>query len=574
MTLPTATPPAGDTGQQELPFPPAPIEALLQLFVKAVRAHQLYLPNNPVYKGAIDAARAAFPPIWQHTEEFALRFTETEMRWLGRPVLTEPTKAADSLPWTFFKDGVREVTFTRGFEDEELVKLFEILQRVRKAAPDEDDLLTMLWEADFAFLQYRYVDLGVEAAPPPQDGGPRPEVATPERVQASVHQKTEESHPDVVNLQDFDATLYFLDEKELDYLRHEIEREYASDLRKNVISTLFDIYEHQAAPEIREEISELLENLMLLLLSANRFSNVAYILTESQVVVQRGANITDEQRERVGRLPDRLSAPESVSQLLQGLDESADLPSQAELNELFQRLQPGALGTIFSWLPRLQNQRVRELVQQAADRLASANTGELVKLIGSTDRTVAKEAIRRSGVLKTPAAVVPISKILGGGDVELRQTGVAALGEIGSGGALQALERAVDDADRDVRVAAVRALGARSHRGVLSRLETTVKGKAIRQADLTEKMAFFEAYGAMCGDAGVPFLHGLLHGKSLFGRREDPELRACAAMALGRVASKKAQESLQRAAGEKDIVVRNAVSRALRGGGPAPGAAS
>ena len=118
---------------------------------------------------------------------------------------------------------------------------------------------------------------------------------------------------------------------------------------------------------------------------------------------------------------------------------------------------------------------------------------------------------------------------------------------------MQALERAVDDPDRDVRVAAVRALGARSHRGVLGRLEATVKGKAIRDADLTEKMAFFEAFGAMCGEAGTAFLDGLLNGKSLLGRREDPELRACAAIALGKVGGKKAQESLQRASAEKDV---------------------
>jgi hypothetical protein len=36
-------------------------------------------------------------------------------------------------------------------------------------------------------------------------------------------------------------------------------------------------------------------------------------------------------------------------------------------------------------------------------------------------------------------------------------------------------------------------------------------------------------------------------------------------MALGKVASAKAMESLNKAAGEKDIIVRNAVSRAIRG---------
>ena len=79
-------------------------------------------------------------------------------------------------------------------------------------------------------------------------------------------------------------------------------------------------------------------------------------------------------------------------------------------------------------------------------------------------------------------------------------------------------------------------------------------------------MAFFEAYGAVCGDNGVPFLDGILNSKGMFGKREDPELRACAAIALGRVGTKKAQESLQRASDEKEVVVRSAVSRALRQG--------
>jgi HEAT repeat protein len=96
-----------------------------------------------------------------------------------------------------------------------------------------------------------------------------------------------------------------------------------------------------------------------------------------------------------------------------------------------------------------------------------------------------------------------------------------------------------------------------------------VKGKAVRDADLTEKMAFFEGYGALCGDAGVPQLDNILNGKGFLGRREDADIRACAAVALGRVGTPKAREALQKASTEKDIVVRNAVNKALRAGGAA-----
>jgi hypothetical protein len=568
VTVPQASTPGGNAGSvQEPPFPPAPIEELLRTFVKAVRAHQLYLPNNPVYKGAIDSVRAAFAPVWDKTDELALKFSETDIKWFGRPVMTETTKSADSLPWTFFKDGVREIQLTPGFEHDELVMLFDILQRGRKASPDEDDLLTLLWQADFANLRYRYVDIGGESGSGLTDGSEKPAPVSPGQVLAGTHEASDQALGGVVNMQDFDATLYFLDEKELDYLRQEIEREYNSDLRQNVIAILFDIYEAQAAPAVREEVSELIEQLMLLLLASGHFRNVAFLLAETQVLAKRVTNMTQTQVERLGRLPERLSSAEPLRQLLQGLDESADLPPQSELIELFEQLRAGALETVFASLPRMQNPKVKPLVEQAANRLASANTFELAKLILSKNRDVAREAVRRAGAMKTPAAVVPMAKVLADSDdVELRQLAVQALTDIGSLGALQALEKSIEDSDRDVRVNTVRTLGAKAYKAVLSRIENVVKGKALRAKDLTEKMAFFEAYGAMSGDAGVAYLDGILNAKGMFGKREDPEWRACAAIALGRIGTKTATESLQRAAGEKDIVVRNAVSRALRGG--------
>jgi HEAT repeat protein len=46
--------------------------------------------------------------------------------------------------------------------------------------------------------------------------------------------------------------------------------------------------------------------------------------------------------------------------------------------------------------------------------------------------------------------------------------------------------------------------------------------------------------------------------------KEPAETRACAAVALGRIKTPEAREVLQRAVDDKELVVRNAVSRALR----------
>jgi HEAT repeat protein len=423
----------------------------------------------------------------------------------------------------------------------------------------------MLWEKDFLNLRYRFVDLGMEPSAPLESAMQEQPPNTVDREQ--VEEEAEETKQSgVVSLDDFDSTLYFLDDREVEYLRSEVRREYELDMRRNIVSIILDIYELQVDPKIRQEITELVDSLMLHLLSAGQFSSVAFLLREVAEASKRAKDIKPEQRARLAQIPERLSAPEALSQLLQSLDESDHLPEMSEIVELFGELRVGALGTVFAWVGKMQNIKLRPMLEAAAERLASANTGELVKLINSTDAAVALEAIRRSGGLKTPAAVSPLAKIMSERDAMLRLAAVQSLSEIGSPGALQVLEKAIDDKDRDVRVTTVRAFMAKSYRPALPRLEASIKSKALREADLTEKMAVFEAYGALAGDAGVPVLDAILNPKGgLFGRKDDPEFRACAAMALGKINTNASSEVLRRSANEKEVLVRNAVNRALRG---------
>src|SRR3954470_22285824 len=146
-------------------FPVAYVTDLLKAFVKAVRAHQLYLPNNPMHARSLEAVREGFTKVWTQTDELELQIVETQLMWEGRVVLDEQERTSDNVAWLFYKDGIRELKFLQGFEQEELGILFNLLQRVRKATDDDDDLLTLMWEQEFVMLQYRYVDLTQDAGP-------------------------------------------------------------------------------------------------------------------------------------------------------------------------------------------------------------------------------------------------------------------------------------------------------------------------------------------------------------------------------------------------------------------------
>ena len=59
----------------------------------------------------------------------------------------------------------------------------------------------------------------------------------------------------------------------------------------------------------------------------------------------------------------------------------------------------------------------------------------------------------------------------------------------------------------------------------------------------------------------------MLGGRGLLRMKEPPEVRACAALALGRIGTAEAREVLSGAQEDKELVVRNAVRQALREGG-------
>jgi len=554
-----------ERGLPEPSFPIVYVTELLKAFVKAVRAHQLYLPNNPMHARSLEAVREAFAKLWQQTDEIDLHVVETRLEWEGRVVLDEEGRTSDNIAWLLYKDGIRELKMLEGFEQEELGVFFNLLQRVRKATDDDDDLLTLMWEREFVTLQYRYVDLtqesgtGIESM---ERAEQKEKILSPAQAEAGL----ESTQSSIAKMDEFDQTLYFLDDGEVEYLHNEIKREFATDLRPAVIASLLDTFETQKDPTVREEICGLLDYFLLVLLSSAQYRNAAYLLREAAVTANRAPEVLEAHKQRLIQLGELMSDPKPLGQLLQALEDSPLRAPQRELDELFGILQPRALETILSWIGRSSNPPLKVLLEVGATRLASSNSAELIRLIGSEDEAVVLEAIRRAAALKSPAAVPALGKMLTVGETEMRLAAVTALTTIGSAGAMQMLERGLVDEERDVRIVAVRALGARNARAALPRVEAVIKGKELRESNLTEKMAFFEAYGLLAGDAGVPLLDGLLNAKGFMGKKDDSETRACAAMALGKINSPKAAESLNRAAGEKDVIVRNAVSRAIRGG--------
>lgn len=566
----------------ELPLPPSQIEDLLKTLVKGVRASQIYLPNNPIYQRAVGNLRSAFQPIWESVPELTFSMTESDFTWEQQVVYRNPTRT-ESIAWLLFKDGLRSLTFKPGVEEEEIVRLIELLHQVKNLPSEaDDDLLTLLWAQDFQLITYRFVELLADAQSP--EAGSHGPTASMDQLREAVKEEVAgaqagppgegglvaeqaaQARAGVVNIDDFDSTLYFLEENEINYIARAVEAEYQVDLRTNTLAILFDIFELQADPGVRSEGLAILTNFVPYLLASGDFRSVAFILRELRTAAKRLTDLDHTHKRLVQEFPTRLSEPEVLSQLLQAIDGATMPPREEDLADLFQELRPLALGTLLQWMPRLASTFMRELVERAVSQLAEGNPSEVLRLLGSSMPEELIPVLNLVSRLKLQPAVSGLAHACAHEDHAIRLAAVRALASIASPGALTMLEKAVDDDDREVRLAAVRVLGPRGHRGGLKGIEAVVLGKSphAKDMDLTEKMAFFEAYAMIAGVAGLETLQDLLKPGGLLKRGAPPETRACAAMALGKIRSPEARELLESAKADKDAVVRNAVSRALR----------
>lgn len=538
------------------------VEEMLKLLGKASRAHQLYLANNPTYLRTLELLRSSVAAVWEQLPELVLEVSESALLMDGRAAFQELERASDTLPWLLYKDGVRELRLLPGFELEEVETFLDVLGKLRRAANSEDDAITLLWERDFSFLRYRYVEPFGDDELGGFDLG-----QSPGRLSGSgaAAEAPAAPPPGVVRMQDFDGAVHFLAERELAYLNEALAREYAHDLRSDAVNQLLDVLELVPARRVRDEVCGALEQLMLMSLASGDYRAAAHLLRETRVSAPRAAALDPPHRERLERLSEQLSEPGALAQLLELMETGAALPTDSELHQLLAELTPAAMGTVFRWIDRVQGVRLRTALGVAAGRLAMESSAELVRLIGSEEPEVAREAVRRAGMVKAQSAVPALANALRRADRSVRVGAAQALAEIASPGALQALSSSLEDEDRELRLVALRAVGVRGFRAALPRVDALVRDRRLRERDLTEQMATFESYGSLCGDEGVPLLDSLLNGRSLLGRRAEPSTRACAAIALGRIGSERAAEALRRAAEEREAVVRNAVQRALRG---------
>jgi HEAT repeat protein len=533
-------------------------EEVLRSLSTAMRSFRLYGGESPMLDRFVESLRQKLVATFEHVPLVRLQIQEDAILWEGHTVHPSGGETPE-LAFLFYKDGIREITLLSGFEDE-VESFLALLSRTPQLKEEEDDLVTLLWQADFAGLRYEYVEPDQDGVDlPGSDGGGEPQPVNAADVRASAAEPSTSINPD-----DFQDTLYFLDEAELRRVEEEVRREANRDLMGDVLAGLFDRLE-DGSEQRQTRIVQLLTELLPSILSSGQFERSGRLLGELVTLAGRPGVLAAPTLREVRSIFDHLARPETIQQLVQTLEEQPGALQGNSLGVLLGFFPPASLAPLMRALEGVSRPDVKRALEQAIDRLVEANRDAVVDLIRDPDPSVAAGAARWAGRLGVGAAVGEVTRLLGNGAPAVRVAAIAAIQDLRAAASARAVVPLLEDPDRDVRIAAARALAALEYLPARQMLEQAITGREVRNADRTEKLAFFEAYGRLAGGEGVPLLDRALNGKSWLGRGEAAETRACAALALARVRHPSAREALTRASNDADPVVRTAVARALRG---------
>jgi hypothetical protein len=572
----TATP--DDADLAGLPY--AEIGELFVVLSKALRAHQLYDENNPVYQRFVSQLAQALRRLWQDMDRLHVHVEEDRLLWMGEQVYRS-TSRTDSLAFLLYKDGIRDFTFHQGLEEHELTDLLLVLNRARDLRPDGDDLLTVLWEKDLQYFTYSYIDLLAEGAYLPSAGegyggdfqdiihaelntGPEDLAAAQQGAEA---EQGEMGGAGVVSAEDFNPTLYSLDPLDMQRIRSEIDLEMKRDLRGDVLAALFDRVEEPRFPQRQHEILEVFRALLPNLLSRGALRAAGSIIEEIARLLAAENALAPQQRALAEEILDELSGSGSIGELIKALEDGTITPDPVELAALLRHLRAGALRTLLRGVEGVEDKKVKAIIQEAVKSIGRKYFEELIDCLASDDPVVVVGACRLAGKIQLAEAAPLVARLVNHENPSVRLAAVESALDLKASTAATALQEALNDSDRGVRIAAARALGALRYRPAAPAFRRVMEGKAIRAADISEQIAFFESYGLIQDSGGVRFLDGLLNGRGFLGRKETGEIRACAALGLGKIGTPEAMAALEKARGEEDPVVRSAVNRALRGEG-------
>ena len=546
--------------------------SLLNQVARTLKTCRLYDANNPtVIRFRAELAQTARRVLDEHGPITYVFHSDDVM--FGEASLYPARSRDDNLALPFYRDGVRSLTLSAGIEPREIEALLDAVLNVTGQHPSDDDLVTLLWEAQLTHIEVDYVpgegDMGsstaaaegAETVPWPTDSE-EPEAAESSEAADEDSSGTHTGRSDDWTTGELTIEIEAGFEELNSLAPSEVERflaEYEAEHRiSNITATLAIMQAYLmagAADADRVEIARFLPRVLRQTVTHGR-----WLEAREAVALLRQCNSKDWSLESFAQ---ELLQPISISSTVERVDQQ-EAPAVLDFIALAREFGEPAVDWLNQVLAESQNRRNRRLLAEAIADLCRDNPERLAPWLSDPRWFVVRNIVHILGWIGGNSIVGLLQGALRHPDPRVRHEVVAALGQVEAKLARPLLLRLLEGADTKLFTTVLHQLSMEKDVGVGRLLMTYLLQETFDQRPPEEKRAIYSALSAVGGDEIVTELEVEMHKGNWFSRGQETH-RQAVARCIARIGTPVARAVLERGVTSKRAPIRKACEDALVG---------
>lgn len=585
----------------------------MQLLARTARARSLYRSHHAVVKKMMADLHAALTALLGECKrsaqrafaseagsedllraypaadgELSLRIRADAFVFDNEIVLEEPNPD-ESIPFIFYRDGIRKLDLTEGLELAELEVLVAAIAEGLSFSGLGDDIVSYLWRHELEHVRSMVVDTtivdagaggakrdenfdafdldeqiehllrSIYGSSPTDDVGPRAvrvdgsELAAKDIV-ASLDQLDEMSpglHPAraIVEPPAYAASL-----------RAEVERLREDDVTRRVVhrglQAIAAGLEEREAKIVAEAILKMFDAALV----GGAWYLAAWIVYHVRELAKRSETAALARHfvaEAVGEA--------RMRQVAGALSTSESEDTANAIASIFEACGPEVVPAVLGLIPHIHEPQRRRRLLDVAMQLGIRDLAPVRALLTNEQAFVAIEAVHLLAAIDSPLAHELLASAHAHPQAPVRAALMVVSQALPKEDRLAAAVSLLDDPELEVRIAAARALGEIRDLQAVRAIEARVKDPQFAGEPPAIKEAFLLAFVALVQVRGLPVLAKLFQdGGGLLAKREAEESAIAAARALAVLATPGAVQALRKAGTFLNKKVRDAANEALK----------
>ena len=521
-------------------------KSLIQTFLQTLKAFRLYEANHPILSKFLERLRKDFDQYFGEFDSFSLQVGEHRLYYRGN-IVYENEDVKESLAFVFFKDGIREIQFSKGLEFKEMIDFLNVVRKGDLLNRMEDDLVTLLWEKDFSHITFTAVDEFLE-------GGATLVPATEEdlikgseykgSLEDGLQEKVGQAEPPSLPVREgLDRAINpapgqslvqacQLTPEERETIDREARQEEQPDYIFTLINNLIEILLHLGEDvDAYENMISYFDRVIEYLLEQKEIGKAVALLSSLNETMD-SIMMKDRQIFAIQRILQNSSGPHSVGLLGKAMKGNGEAHSESEsILEYLRLLTMQAVEPLCLLLGEVESGKWRKTICDRLIALCREGIQPLSKFLSDDNPMLVCHILYILGNIGDPSTVNYLGDLVTHKDLKVREETLQILNKFGENGK-NLMQQFLLDSASAIRSKAALLLARNAKGESVKPLTEIILSEDFFKRDYKEKASFFRALGETGSKEVIPILEGISKKRRLFQREKWNEMRQCAANTL------------------------------------------